>query len=338
MSGLRLGAIVVALAAPSWSLSQAPSPAQASALQGSGTIGEALAKAGLADAGAVPGAPDTNRVVSSSEFAASDDSFVAAVYFADEIKDGLLGALRVWRFDRHGRRWIQASSLPEMGSVMGVRLEGGFVLVDTHDTPSAGSGLVFDATSLRLVVELPGFWLRAMPGGRVRFSHNMVHFAPTHQARLMVFDARSGRTVEVFPGTAESPLAVAFRDRVRTAFAALPAAVRREYLLSVHGVALDGGADDFDRGFLQIEHRDDGQRLALLVSYDSRLPGVAGDQRMDTVVSCAVVGGGAWACEERELPSFAAAAGVALTRDEYGRLTEASRAGLMGRALETRSP
>lgn len=319
----RIAFIAAASLSASWAHSQVRER-----LGTSQTIAEALTRSGFDRALAAPSAPDIHRELTSSEFGTAADTFVAAYYFADQTVGAGLGPLHVSLFEKGS--WIHATEVPEpAGAVLDVRISGRYVVINTHRTPSAGSGLVFERAGLKLRGVLPGFDLEPMPGPLVRFTHNMVHFAPTHPERLMVFDPESGNTTEVFPGTRESRLAAEFRRAIRAAYARLSAAIRDEYEKSVYGPI-----DDFDRSFVRVAHRSDGRRIALVVSYGSRLPDEVERPRLQTLVSCQRGSARSWRCDEYDIETYAKSLGTSIQRTQDGGLVLEALSTLLDAVLE----
>ena len=111
------------------------------------TLRGMFASAGFDEAISAPGAHDLDRALTSSDFAASPNVFLAAYYFKDEMDRGIgLGSLHVSRFDRASRRWTDAPRFREdvSGSVLSVTFTARYVFLGLHWNPSAGQGVVLD--------------------------------------------------------------------------------------------------------------------------------------------------------------------------------------------------
>lgn len=287
-----------------------PAPAQA---QNRATLRVVLANAGLADAVTAAGAPDLDRTLTSSEFAAERGSFVAAYYFNDEAPNQVLGPLHVSRFDRGTRQWISARPFdPEIsGSVLQVAIGARYVILSLHGTPSAGQGVVLDARTLSFLGAFKGIDGHELQDGVIAYSGSVIHFAPTHQYRLFVFDPALKRSTEVFPGSRESRIAIEYRRKLRTAYARLPQASREEFEQSVYGAV-----DDFDRHVESVVGGANGRVIAFAAHYSStRLDDFA---PMQTVVRCrrqAAV----WTCEESSIEQAARATRINVSREDDGR-------------------
>ena len=232
-------------------------------LRTSTTVREALLRSGFDDGVLASQPPDLDRRLTSSSFAATEDVFIAGYYFDDEVEDSTLGPLHVSRFERATRRWTHAPLFrgDDRGSVIEVQA-GSRVLVEMHASPSASHTLVLDSRTLHVLTIVYGFQSRVMADGSTRFIGSMVHFAPTHQEKLMLLDATDGRTIEVFPGTYRSVLADAYRRTIRAAYARVPGSARAKYEHSGYGPI-----DDFDRSFVAIADTR-GTRIAFVAVYD----------------------------------------------------------------------
>jgi hypothetical protein len=257
------------------------------------TIREALIQREFKDALAAPNRPPLDDRITSSAFGSDSEYFVAAYYLERELNDQALGRLYLSSYDKRRRTWTHSRPRPPSGSVVGVDLESRFVFVSLHLTPSAGTQLVFDRSSLRHVASLGGFDLRLLADSTILFIGNMRHFAPTHQERLLSYDPRTGAETEVFPGPKESPIAAEYRQRVRETYKRLSAEQRAEYERTAFGAV-----DDFDRSIASLDERPGGGRIAFVVFYGA-------DRLKETlasaigVVRCDQQPPGMWLCEER---------------------------------------
>jgi hypothetical protein len=295
------------------------------------TLREALSRSGFRDGEAAPETPELDRKLTSSAFGRSEQAFVAAYYFEDELKDGSLGPLRVSRFDRQARGWTHAAAFDEnmSGSVTSVHSTPRYVLVSLHLTPSAGGVLVLGSSRLNLLVTLGGFAPLVMADGSIIFSGNMTHFAPTHQQRLLAFDPDASREIELFPGKKESPLAAGYRRVVRRAYASLSQAVKEEFQDSS-----DGPVDDYDRSIGSVHEGGDGTRIAFHVTYNCfRIENVVPVPPMRTLVRCDRRAKRPWSCGERELEQVARDLHYQLARDVEGHLTRATLDSLVDTVL-----
>jgi len=180
------------------------------------------------------------------------------------------------------------------------------VLLDLHGSPSAGTGLVLDATTLSAVGSLNGFNLRGLARGEILFSANMTHFAPTHQERLMLYTPQTRLESELFPGRTPSVIASAYRRLINSTYAALPALVKQEFETSVYGPV-----DDFDRSISHVIESGDETRIAFYIGYRSarlsgKLPPIAAIGRCQRQESHT------WTCDEMEFDAAARSAGMAV--------------------------
>lgn len=282
------------------------------------TLREALAKSGFAEAVLASGARDLDRPLTSWEFSAAGDTFAAAYYFADELSEGNgLGPLHVSRVDRTCRCWTHAPTFDgdTSGSVLRFQITPHHILVELHRSPSAGLGIVLEPTTLGTIARLSGFRLQELSDGSILFSGNMVHFAPTHQQRLLALSLGSRAATEIFPGRQESVVAANYRLAVQTAYAGLPKAKQDELEGSVYGPI-----DDFDRSLGEITVGEVATRIAFVASYESdRLGEDVPHPALQTVVQCDHQAREKWSCDERELQEAGRAVGVSLARDRDGR-------------------
>ena len=157
-----------------------------------------------------------------------------------------------------------------------------------------------------------------MRSGSFRFIGSMVHFAPTHQEKTFILDPHTKRTVELFPGSRLSATAEGYRRAIRTAYAALPETMRRNYASSDYGPI-----DDFDRSLTAMGERDDGARVAFIaVYYCLRCDDAFVYPMLRTAVQCDRHQTGAWSCDEREIEQASKDLGTALSRDSDGRYSD----------------
>src|SRR5258707_9551628 len=114
----------------SWVTAQQPS----GQLALSHNLREALLRSGFEDAIYTTGAPDLERVLTSSDFGRTPDTFVSGYYFEDELDGQGLGPLHISRFDRPSRRWVHAATITsdDRGSVMDVQIGRDYVLIEMH--------------------------------------------------------------------------------------------------------------------------------------------------------------------------------------------------------------
>ncbi len=276
------------------------------------TIRAALLQHGFAAAIDASGPPLLDEVVDGSEFISNDDTFVAAYHFERDLK-ALDYSLRVSAYHSKTRAWLHASALPHSGGVLGARIAGPYLIVPTRISPSANLEHILDAATLRVLGSLFGFDTQLLPDGTILFSGGMRHFAPTHQERLLIFDPRTSRETELFPGKNESPIASGYRRLVRQSYGRLPADVKAK-----HERSADGPIDDFDRQFTRITVRPDGRRIAFVTFYGSnRLRGAIASET--TIVRCDHRADRTWSCEERAPADIARTLGIDLKPNADGK-------------------
>lgn len=292
-----------------------------------GTLRAALLHHGFA---AAIGAPEMRKVdapLTSSEFGVSGGTFAAAYYLREEVLGQGLGRLHVSVFDRASGRWRHAAGRQQIGSVRGVSVGERYILIEGHANPSAGVGLLLNRTNLRTVARLSGYDLRLLSTGSILYHANMVHFAPVHQERLVVFEPRTRSEAEIFPGKAESVIAASYRRSILTAYEKLSASQKGAFEQSAYGPV-----DDFDRNISHLAERPGGDRLAFVASYESarmekRIP------RAQTLVQCDRTSALVWSCNERDLDEAARAYAFDLRRQPNGWFESADIDPLIKKAL-----
>ena len=293
-----------------------------------GTLRAALLHYGFEVAIGAPDARNIDASLTSSEFGASGATFAAAYYLREELNGQALGRLHVSVFDRTTGRWKHAPALrQQIGSVLGVRISDRHVLIEGHASPSAGVGLILNRATLRTVTRLGGYGLRFLPDGSILYRANLVHFAPVHQERLIVFDTGARREAEIFPGRAESAIAASYRRTILATYEKLSAAQKAAFEQSAYGAV-----DDFDRSISNLTERPAGDRLAFVASYESnrmdkRVP------RVHTLVRCDRSSVLVWSCNERDLDEVARAFAFELRRQPNGWFEEADIDPLIRKAL-----
>jgi hypothetical protein len=75
--------------------------------------------------------------------------------------------------------------------------------IDTHINPSAGCVLILKS-DLSFSAGLFG-WVVAKIDGNIVFEGNAIHFAPTHPARLSIFDPRRAMLSPIYPEKTDPP-------------------------------------------------------------------------------------------------------------------------------------
>jgi hypothetical protein len=277
-----------------------------------GTLRAALLHYGFESAIHAPEAPKIDAPLTSSEFGVNASTFAAAYYLRNELQGQALGRLHVSVFDRTTGRWRHATLRQQVGSVLAVKLSERYILIEGHASPSAGVGLLLNQTHLRTVSRLSGYGLRFLPDSSILYRANMVHFAPVHQERLMVFDPKAHREAEIFPGRVESAVAASYRRKILATYERLSAAQQAAFEQSAYGAL-----DDFDRSISYLAERPTGDRLAFVASYESNrmdkwVP------RVQSLVHCARTSVLVWSCSERDLDEAARALAFEMRRQPSG--------------------
>jgi hypothetical protein len=196
------------------------------------TLRQALERSGFEDGIRTENAPELDRTLTSSAFAATADTFVAGYYFEDELtRQATLGPMHVSMFNRTRRQWSHkhdvAAALEQLGllaggSVLDITVSPAFVLLHTHGNPSAGFCIVLDR-SLNVITSIEGFGTQLTTEGGLWYFGNMIHFADTHQETLKFLDINGRTESEIFPGTNLSSVAMGYRRRIRAVYATIPA-------------------------------------------------------------------------------------------------------------------
>jgi hypothetical protein len=90
---------------------------------------------------------------------------------------------------------------------------GQYLRAGCHINPSAEQLFIF-SKDLKLVRELYGWELLALPNGSIAYHHSQVHFAPTHSAEISVFNPATGTEKQIYPPKPYQPVRSAFIQRM----------------------------------------------------------------------------------------------------------------------------
>lgn len=127
--------------------------------------------------------------------------------------DALVGPLELAEYDARHQRWLQAhldapppplgsqrsgeGQLP-LGSVLSANFAGNYIYIKLHYSPSATMTVQL-SRDLKPLASFDGWLLGSLSDGTVVFQNSMVHFAPTHAARLSLFNPQTHATTRIFP-------------------------------------------------------------------------------------------------------------------------------------------
>ena len=259
---------------------------------------------------------DLDRPLTTSDFDAGAESFVAAVHFVDELRGRHeLGPVTLIRITRDGR--ITRRRTEPIGTVTGVQTAPWGAVIRIHRTPSAG-GVIILNRDLEVVAELDGYGGDVLPNGTVMYRGNMVHFAPIHKQSVWAYEPGAKEADEIFPGAFVSRIGEQVRQAIRATVIRIGNSAKIDW-----NVGGSGAPDDYDRSITRQENSSGGNSVALVVKYDNdRLlygdPNVITENgettRRDaswpayealTVVRCDRAQPRRWSCRERLLADAA---------------------------------
>jgi hypothetical protein len=145
----------------------------------------------------------------------NEPSQFAIAFYRDNGNDELKPPLYLLRYDKSAQRWIHkelsgvqamfTTGLAPDGKPLSAECLGsasiesipGFVLVNTHLTPSASCLMVL-TPKLHLTKTLSG-WNIATIGSTLIYERSERHFAPTHPLRIAAYDLKTSREFDIFP-------------------------------------------------------------------------------------------------------------------------------------------
>lgn len=157
---------------------------------------------------------DLDREITSYAVA-SDERWFAIAYYWHTGSDLLPPDLRVRTLDRRNNVWRSAllnADVRQGGSAVGIARRAGFIYLDLHISPSAGSLLVL-SDNLKVRKRLYGWSSLILGDGRVLYENSMVHFAPAHPGSVSLYDPRSGLDTRVYPVTPDPETGGVMIDR-----------------------------------------------------------------------------------------------------------------------------
>jgi hypothetical protein len=160
--------------------------------------------------------PKNERQQPITSFAVSTElSPFLLAYYDDDGSGSLPRLLHILRYDRqtgdlrqtdlhgidipsHGFHEVMAKvSSNCMGSALNISEKGGPIVIHTHISPSAECALLL-TSDLNFVAGLGG-WVLAVIDGNLIFEENTIHFAPTHPARISVYNLRQKKLTSIYP-------------------------------------------------------------------------------------------------------------------------------------------
>lgn len=162
----------------------------------------------------------------------NEPSQFAIAFYRDNGNNELKPPLYLLRYDKSAQRWIhnQLSGVQAMfttglmpagkplpadclGSAS-IRSVPGFVLVNTHLTPSASCLMIF-TPELKMLKALSG-WLVTMVNSTLILQRSEIHVAPTHPLRLAAYDVKRDREFDLYPPP-HDPFRAGFEKRLTVA-------------------------------------------------------------------------------------------------------------------------
>ncbi len=161
------------------------------------------------------------------------DLFAIAFYYRDpNDSNRMLDTLEVIVLDKATGTWKRrafdaehmaglfktADPGPGPGSVMNVWHTRRYLLIDTHLTPSAGTIIVL-TRALEPTAMLYGWTLFTLANESIVYHASNMHFAPTHDLNVRMYDPRSGKTRTIYPTKPYDPPRREFIELTRKAYA-----------------------------------------------------------------------------------------------------------------------
>lgn len=166
------------------------------------TLREGLESAGVA----VPSIQraELDRPITSHAAAQARGRRALASYFADEISgNGLPDEFHLIVSGPSGARSTRMrASGPDgrsLGALTRVHFTANYVIIGGHWSPSAAPSLAVRWSDLKPTRFFRGWVLQTLRGDRVVYHANMIHFAPTHSARVRWIDLATGVDREIYP-------------------------------------------------------------------------------------------------------------------------------------------
>jgi hypothetical protein len=164
------------------------------------------------------GAPKETLQRAITSFAYFNDArWFAAGYYVDHGKNYLDGHLFGLVLDKQTGRWNERDLYNDLrgegGSVLSLSRIGDFWYANLHQTPSATTTVQVD-DSLRVQSKYYGWIEAAFDSGPIVFQNSMIHFAPTHPARLSLFYPATGAAITIFPREPYGPVQLAHNRRI----------------------------------------------------------------------------------------------------------------------------
>ena len=157
---------------------------------------------------------DADRRITSYAVQADAGWFAIAYYWFDGT-ELLPPELRLRVLDRRRGVWqhrMLHDDVHRGGSALHIHRAGGFIYIDLHRTPSAGSLIVL-TERLELKRQLNGWASLLLPDGRMLYENNMIHFAPAHAGSVSLFEPTTNRTIRVYPARRENGVGLPWIDR-----------------------------------------------------------------------------------------------------------------------------
>ncbi|HVN82937.1 MAG TPA: hypothetical protein VMW38_28395 [Terriglobia bacterium] len=171
------------------------------------TLAETLAENHVPATGLAPAV--LNQQITSFSTLNDASQFVVA-YYVYQDSNALALPLWVRFFDKKSKTWtsrqfdkVETNVLADLnagclGSVTALKSIAGFLILDTHLSPSASCTIVL-TPKLEVKRTLYGWVVANSPAGLALIEHSEIHFAPTHPLELSVYDLIKNAVVQIYP-------------------------------------------------------------------------------------------------------------------------------------------
>jgi hypothetical protein len=212
----------------------------------------------------------------------------------------------VWANTRSGTlRYAAITSDIPSGAISAIRIQGNYLFVSTHLSPSAENTLVL-TRDLKVRRELYGYPKATLANGTLLFQNSQVHFAPTHIAELSAYDPARNIERKIYPPARPDPVREDFISRVRTEYN-----LRGRDWFQQHNHHMN--PERFDSSLTEVVVNDQANTIAFLVYYDNPIndSGDPGASRQQVVTTCTSMNQvDRITCKERSLDVWAKALNV----------------------------
>lgn len=189
-----------------------------------GAIRDLLREAGVTPRPALPQDLLNSRVGSGADLS-TDREYVYAGW---TLSSGRFETLHVLAIDRKTGAWKHRIHKDDVngdlslagGSVVGIRTSPGFITLEMHHNPSAGTTWVL-RRDLSRAGAFYGWIKELLPNELMVYEQSEIHFAPTHYAEISIYDPFAARSRRIYPIPSGTAVRSAFVAGVRTRWDAL---------------------------------------------------------------------------------------------------------------------